>query len=81
MVYRCARLGVAQDLDDSRLVVTFTPEYAGKLSVINSPRNLTSLQGILGRIKPGVTAVLMEQKADPAEQKLRELFGDKLTTK
>lgn len=81
MVYRCARLGVAQDLDDSRLVVTFTPECAGKLSVINSPRNLTALQGILGRIKPGVTAVLMEQKADPAEQKLRELFGDKLTTK
>lgn len=81
MVYRCARLGVAQDLDDSRLVVAFAPEYAGKLSVINSPRNMASLQGILGRIKPGVTAVFMEQKADPAEQKLRELFGDKLTTK
>lgn len=81
MVYRCARLGVAQALDDSRLVVAFAPEYAGKLSVINSPRNIAALQGILGRIKPGVTAVLMEQKADPAEQKLRELFGDKLTTK
>lgn len=81
MVYRCARLGVAQDLDDSRLVVAFAPEYAGKLSVINSPRNMASLQGILARLKPGVTAVFMEQKADPAEQKLRELFGDKLTTK
>lgn len=81
MVYRCARLGVAQDLDDSRLVVAFAPEYAGKLSVINSPRNMASLQGILARLKPGVAAVFMEQKADPAEQKLRELFGDKLTTK
>lgn len=81
MVYRCAKLGEVKELDDSRLVISFAPEYAGKLSVINSPRNLSALQGILTRLKPGVTAVLMEQKADPAEQKLRELFGDKLTTK
>lgn len=81
MVYRCAKLGEVRELDDSRLVISFAPEYAGKLSVINSPRNLSALQGILTRLKPGVTAVLMEQKADPAEQKLRELFGDKLTTK
>lgn len=81
MVYRCAKLGEVKELDDSRLVISFAPEYAGKLSVINSPRNLSALQGILTRLKPGVTAVLMEQKADPAEQKLRELFGDKLTAK
>lgn len=81
MVYRCAKLGEVRELDDSRLVISFAPEYAGKLSVINSPRNLSALQGILTRLKPGVTAVLMEQKADPAEQKLRELFGDKLTAK
>lgn len=81
MVYRCARLGEARELDDSRLVITFTPEYAGKLSVVTSPRNLAAIQGILTRLKPGVTVVCMEQKADPAEQKLRELFGDKLTTR
>lgn len=81
MVYRCAKLGEVKELDNSRLVISFAPEYAGKLSVINSPRNLSALQGILTRLKPGVTAVLMEQKADPAEQKLRELFGDKLTAK
>lgn len=51
------------------------------MNVAASQRNMAILQGELEKLRPGVTAVLMERKPDAGEQKLRELFGDKLTTK
>lgn len=81
MLYRCIKVGEAGELDETRLTVFFTPENAGKMNVAASQRNMAILQGELEKLRPGVTAVLMERKPDAGEQKLRELFGDKLTTK
>ena len=81
MLYRCIKVGEAGELDETRLTVFFTPENVGKMNVAASQRNMAILQGELEKLRPGVTAVLMERKPDAREQKLRELFGDKLTTK
>ncbi len=81
MLYRCIKVGEAGELDETRLTVFFTPENVGKMNVAASQRNMAILQGELEKLRPGVTAVLMERKPDAGEQKLRELFGDKLTTK
>ncbi len=77
-VRQLAAYGQAAELTEDQLTVTFPPEYAGKLKMLNS-RSVATIQGELDALKPGVRLLLREGENDSDVADLVGLFKDKLT--
>jgi len=77
-VRQLAAYGQAAELTEEQLTVTFPPEYAGKLKMLNS-RSVATIQGELDALKPGVRLLLREGENDSDVADLVGLFKDKLT--
>ena len=75
--------GVAQSLTETTLLVGFPKSEISHMRTLSMPAQLKIFNGILAEFKPGVTISFAEiadsHVSEETENKLKELFGDKLT--